>query len=186
MRPQTAFPTFKHPPAAPERVACTAALLPNAPAVGGSRDQGMATRDGLPEGDSFSINLAGAEDLAGRTTVAACVYLFTLTPMRDTLKTTLLVPKVGNDGVAFTDDEFRILEGMLLDLAGGYTRLADVEGAWKAPDGSIMRDASRCYSITVDVDQAERVIHSVDRFIREFFQQRAALVEATPTKATVF
>lgn len=185
MRQQTSTSNSKLPPVRPELDARTRVLAIATPAAV-ERQAGSAPGESRPEVVPFESNLAMVEELAGDTHVAACVYFFPPIPMRDTIRTTLLIPKVGNDGVPFPDIAFATLEDVLLDLAGGFTRLGDVEGAWRAPDGTIMRDESRQYAVTLDAHLAEGAIREIDVFIREFFQQHAAFVEAVPMKATAF
>jgi len=150
------------------------------------RFDGTPPGKGAPRAGFFDIHLAGLEALTGRSPVAAFAYSFPPTPMRDTLHVDVLVPLLDNQGNAFPESAFGVFERVLLDLAGGFTRRSDVEGAWRAPDGTIMRDVSRSYVVTLDARDADQRIEHIDRFIREYFQQHAAFLELTPTKATVF
>lgn len=108
------------------------------------------------------------------------------TPMRDTRRLDILVPVFDNDGLPFTDHDFLPLEDLLIRLAGGFTRRPDVTGVWQSPDGRVFRDSSRSYTVTVPIARAEDVATRLSRFIVDRFRQEAALVEATPTMATVF
>ncbi len=172
-------------PASPAPIARTSARIALL-AIESLRYDGTAPGNGAPGVVCFDFNLARSEALAGRPRVAAFAYSIPHTPMRDTLHLDVLVPLVDNQGIFFSDGAFDAFERVLLTIAGGFTRHGDVEGAWRAPDGVIMRDVSRSYAITLDARDADRQIDRIDRFIREFFRQDAAFLELTPTKATVF
>lgn len=113
-------------------------------------------------------------------------YSVTRTLMRETVHVSLLVPTRDNNDHPFTEDEFETFENVLLETAGGFTRFSNVRGAWRAPDGSIMRDESRAYGATIPEDGADARIAALDAFIREHFRQEAAFIETSSTKATVF
>lgn len=98
----------------------------------------------------------------------------------------VLVPVRDNDGVPFTDTDFAAFEDFLLDLAGGFTRRGDVDGAWRSPAGVVMRDRSRAYALTLPQDAATQRMARLDAYIRSHFRQEAAFVEQTPTLATAF
>lgn len=99
----------------------------------------------------------------------------------------ILVPLADNDGDPFSPHAFDTLEHFLTTLCGGFTRRGDVEGAWRSPEtGTVMRDRSRSYVVTLPVEEADEQIARIESFIRRFFRQEAAYLELTPTQATVF
>lgn len=106
--------------------------------------------------------------------------------MRSNTRLEFLVPIADNDGVPFTDSAFTSLEDFLVGLAGGFTRRPDVEGAWEAPDGRIMRDRSRSYVLSVPDDVADRTATLLDTEVRRRFRQEATFLEITPTRAGAF
>ena len=106
--------------------------------------------------------------------------------MRDTTRLELLVPLADNDGVPFSNSAFASFEAFLVDTAGGFTRRGDVEGAWKAPDGRVMRDRSRSYVVTVPEHLADHVASAIDHYVRRQFRQQAAFVESLPARAVAF
>ena len=116
----------------------------------------------------------------------AALYSLPLTPMRDTTRLELLVPLADNDGVPFSNSAFASFEAFLVDTAGGFTRRGDVEGAWKAPDGRVMRDRSRSYVVTVPEHLADHVASAIDHYVRRQFRQQAAFVESLPARAVAF
>jgi hypothetical protein len=185
MRPQETTPMLKLAPASPTPGARTSAGI-RWLAIDRLRYDGTPPGNGAPGPDSFDIHLARPEALTGRSPIAAFAYLFPPTHMRDSVHVDVLVPLLDNEGVAFPESAFDAFERVLLNLAGGYTCRGTVEGAWRAPDGTVMRDVSRSYVVTLDARDAAQQIERIDRFIRAYFRQHAAFLELTPTKATVF
>lgn len=116
----------------------------------------------------------------------AAWYPLPHTPVRDTTRLELLVPLADNDGVPFSDSAFASFEDFLVDTAGGFTRRGDVEGAWRAPDGQVMRDRSRSYVVTVPEHLTDRVASAIDHYVRRQFRQQAAFVETLPARAVAF
>ena len=106
--------------------------------------------------------------------------------MRPTTRLELLIPLVDNDGVPFADPAFADFEDFLITAAGGFTRRGDVEGAWRSPDGRVMRDRSRSYVVTVPEDITDRAASSIDQYVRRQFRQQAAFVETLPARAVAF
>jgi hypothetical protein len=106
--------------------------------------------------------------------------------MRDTTRLELLLPLADNDTVPFSDAAFAAFEDFLVQLAGGFTRRGDVEGAWRAPDGRVMRDRSRSYAVTVPEHLTDRVASSIDHYVRRQFRQQATFVETLPARAVAF
>ena len=130
------------------------------------------------------LNLAWEET---KLSAAAPRDLLTLAPMRSTMHVDILVPLADNDGDPFPPHAFDTLEHFLTTLCGGFTRRGDVEGAWRSPEtGTVMRDRSRSYVVTLPVEEADEQIARIESFIRRFFRQEAAYLELTPTQATVF
>jgi hypothetical protein len=116
----------------------------------------------------------------------AASYSLPLTLMRQTTRFGLLIPLVDNDGVPFADTAFADFEDFLITTAGGFTRHGDVEGAWKSPDGRVMRDRSRSYVVTVPENFTDRTASSIDQYVRRQFRQQAAYVETLPARAVAF
>ncbi len=56
-----------------------------------------------------------------------------------------------------TDPTWAALEDTLITTFGGLTRGADVTGAWRAPDGKLIREPSRTYEVDVTEDQLNEV-----------------------------
>ena len=111
----------------------------------------------------------------------------TLAPMRPMMHVDILVPLADNDGDPFPHTAFDTLEHFLTILCGGFTRRGDVEGAWRSPDtGTVMRDRSRSYVVTLPAEEADEQIARIESFIRRYFRQEAAFLELTPTRATAF
>jgi hypothetical protein len=109
------------------------------------------------------------------------------TTLRPTVSIDLLVPLSPDDGGGpFPDSLFAAFEHHVVDLTGGITRRADVEGIWRRPDGTTQRERSRSYVTTVDAAVAERVAADIDALIRTQFRQLASYITATPTTAAVF
>lgn len=106
--------------------------------------------------------------------------------MRETTRLELLVPLSDNEGTPFPDATFAAFEDFLVRLAGGFTRRGDVEGAWRAPDGRVVRDWSRCYAVTVSEPIADRVASRIDHEVRRSFRQEATFLEHLPTRALAF
>ena len=116
----------------------------------------------------------------------AAWYPLPHTPVRDTTRLELLVPLADNDGVPFSDSAFASFEDFLVDTAGGFTRRGDVERAWRAPDGQVMRDRSRSYVVPVPEHLTDRVASAIDHYVRRQFRQQAAFVETLPARAVAF
>jgi len=106
--------------------------------------------------------------------------------LRDSVALNFLLPTTSNNGVPFADSRFADLERRVVDLTGGITRLGEVEGIWRNSSGVLQRERSRAYTTTVDAHLAERVAAELDVLIRTCFDQFAAYVQATPTRATAF
>jgi hypothetical protein len=107
--------------------------------------------------------------------------------MRSTVHVDILVPLSDNDGRPFPHAVFHAFEIFLANLASGFTRHGDVDGAWRSPmSGELMRDRSRSYSITLDAEIALAQIPQIDSYIRRFFRQEAAFLELIPTRASMF
>jgi len=177
-------------PAAPARRRIATAVPPG---DGGSANHGRrGTRQGRPatplRGRSSSeFDLTGKEAHASNAHLApAAWYSFPKTPMRQTTRLELLLPLADNDGIPFPDAAFAAFEDFLVSVAGGFTRRADVEGAWRAPDGRVMRDRSRSYVVSVPVPIADRVASQIDQYVRRQFRQQAAYVESVPARAVAF
>jgi hypothetical protein len=81
----------------------------------------------------------------------------------------MIVPLNYNNGTEVDYSQFQLLEGMFIDLFGGYTNGGIVEGAWQGDDGKIYRDRSRVYYFACNYeDQAEDVAGYVrDRWKQE-------------------
>ncbi len=105
------------------------------------------------------------------TTVTQNVTIEVLVPLRD------------NEGNPFPDSSFSALEDLLLDLANGFTRRGDVEGAWKAPDGVIYRDRSRLYTLQVPESETSTVATTIEREVRVRFRQLAVYLSISLTLA---
>lgn len=123
----------------------------------------------------------------------ACLCRPWLTPttmsnptLRDTVRLDLLVPVCSNAGEPFTQSQFHSFERFVVGLTGGVTRFGEVEGLWRNGRGIMQRERSRLYSTVVSSDNATRVAAEIDRFIRRAFDQDAAFVTSTPTRATAF
>lgn len=113
--------------------------------------------------------------------------LLTLALMRPTMHVDILVPLADNDGRPFPHTAFHTFEHFLATLCGGYTRRGDVEGAWQSPEtGTVMRDRSRSYVVTLPAEEADEQIDKIEVFIRRHFRQEAAFLELIPTRATAF
>jgi hypothetical protein len=111
----------------------------------------------------------------------------TLAPMRPMMHVDILIPLADNDGDPFPHTAFDTLEHFLTILCGGFTRRGDVEGAWRSPDtGTVMRERSRSYVVTLPAEEADEQIARIESFIRRYFRQEAAFLELTPTRATAF
>jgi len=108
------------------------------------------------------------------------------TPLRDTVALNFLIPTLSNTGVPFAETHFADFERQVVDLTGGITRVGEVEGIWRTPDGGMQRERSRAYTTTVDARIADRVAAELDVLIRSLFHQLAAFVQATPTRASAF
>lgn len=108
------------------------------------------------------------------------------TTLRPTVSLDLIVPLFDNEMIPFPDSLFAAFEHLVVDLTGGITRRADVEGIWRRPDGIMQRERSRSYVTTVDAAVAERVATDIDALIRMQFRQLASYITATPTTAAVF
>ncbi len=131
--------------------------------------------------------LSRKEALGPKTRLSlAAWYPLPHTPMRDTTRLELLLPLADNDTVPFSDAAFTAFEDFLVQLAGGFTRRGDVEGAWRAPDGRVMRDRSRSYAVTVPEHLTDRVASSIDHYVRRQFRQQATFVETLPARAVAF
>ena len=111
---------------------------------------------------------------------------FPTTPMRETTRLEFLVPIADNEGTPFLDAAFATFEDFLLDLAGGFTFRGQVDGAWRAPDGRVLRDTSRSYVISVPEARANQVATSIDHEVRRRFRQEATFLEQLPTRALAF
>lgn len=61
-----------------------------------------------------------------------------------------------------SDGAWAALENTLIDTFGGLTRGADVSGAWRAPDGQLIREPSRTY----EVDVADEALPTVEKILR--------------------
>ena len=111
------------------------------------------------------------------------------TTLRQTVNLEVLLPVVENEnegGRPFPDSLFAAFEHHVVDLTGGITRRADVEGIWRRPDGTMQRERSRSYVTTVDTADADRVAADIDAVIRTQFRQLASYITATPTLAAGF
>lgn len=133
------------------------------------------------------FTLSRKEALGPKTRLSlAAWYPLPHTPMRDTTRLELLVPLADNDNVPFSNSAFAAFEDFLVDTAGGFTRRGDVEGAWRAPDGQVMRDRSRSYVVTVPEHLTDRAASAIDHYVRRQFRQQAAFVETLPARAVAF
>ena len=109
------------------------------------------------------------------------------TTLRQTVNLEILVPLVeGESDRPFPDSLFAAFEHHVVDLTGGITRRADVEGIWLRPDGTMQRERSRSYVTTVDAAVADRIAADIDVVIRTKFRQLASYITATPTMAAGF
>lgn len=111
------------------------------------------------------------------------------TTLRQTVNLEVLLPVVENEnegGRPFPDSLFAAFEHHVVDLTGGITRRADVEGIWRRPDGTMQRERSRSYVTTVDTADTDRVAADIDAVIRTQFRQLASYITATPTSAAGF
>jgi len=107
--------------------------------------------------------------------------------MRPTVHVDILVPLADNDGRSFDPAHFAAFEAFLAGISGGFTDRGFVDGAWMSPmSGTLVRDRSRSYSITLDAASAVAQIQQLDSYIRQFFRQEAAFLELIPTRATTF
>jgi len=107
--------------------------------------------------------------------------------MRSTVHVDILVPVSDNDGRPFAPASFDAFETFLANISGGFTDRGIVDGAWMSPmSGTLMRDRSRSYSITLDAASALAQIQLLDSYIKQFFRQEAAFLELIPTRATTF
>ena len=133
----------------------------------------------------FDFHLARKETNTIRT--AASRDFLIPAPMRTTMRVDILVPLADNDGRPFPHAAFHTFENFLATLCGGFTRRGDVEGAWRSPEtGTLMRDRSRSYVVTLAAETADEQITKVEDFICRYFRQEAAFLELTQTRATVF
>src|SRR5688572_15561080 len=83
-----------------------------------------------------------------------------------------VVPVESADGDA-TDAQRVILESWLVDRAGGFTDMGEVDGAWRAPSGEIVREKSRLYLVTTK-DHPEQFEDELrERILRDFEQEEA-------------
>ena len=152
------------------------------PGIPGSAAHGWRGSSHVPETD-----LSWKETHRPRSRPSrAALYSLHLTSMRPTTRLELLVLLEDNDGVPFPDTAFADFENFLVTTAGGFTRRGDVEGAWKAPDGRVMRDRSRSYVVTVPENLTDRAASSINRYVRRQFRQQAAFVETLPARAVAF
>ncbi|MEO8378178.1 MAG: hypothetical protein ABI779_00815 [Acidobacteriota bacterium] len=134
---------------------------------------------------SFDFHLARKETNA-IVTAASRDFLIPA-PMRTTTRVDILVPLADNDGRPFLATTFHTFENYLATLCGGFTRRGNVEGVWRSPEtGTIMRDRSRSYVVTLAAEAAEEQIAQIESFICRYFRQEAAFLELTQTRATVF
>ena len=109
------------------------------------------------------------------------------TTLRQTVNLEVLVPLVENESDRpFPDSLFAAFEHHVVDLTGGITRRADVEGIWQLPDSTLQRERSRSYVTTVDAADADRVAADIDAVIRTQFRQLASYITAIPTTAAGF
>jgi len=107
----------------------------------------------------------------------------TPTTVTSALNIEFLVPLADNAGTPFPDSTFALFESHLVDLAGGFTQRGFVEGAWKAPDGTIYRDRSRLYVVQVSESDASTVAATIVAEIRGRFRQLAAYLAISRTQA---
>jgi len=91
------------------------------------------------------------------------------------IKTLLLVPVKDNQGHPFQRKDWRDLEERLLQF-GGYTRGADVEGAWKTPV-KVYRDRSRQYITSLNSWTRLHEWLSILFWARERFRQETMYIE---------
>jgi hypothetical protein len=152
------------------------------PEISGSAAHGWRGTSHIPETD-----LSWKETHRSRSRPSrAALYSLHLTPMRPTTRLELLIPLEDNNGVPFPNVAFADFEDSLISIAGGFTRHGDVEGAWKAPDGHVMRDRSRSYVVTVPEKLTDHAASSINRYVRRQFRQQAAFVEALSARAVAF
>lgn len=92
------------------------------------------------------------------------------------VKTMLLVPVADNAGEVFGPEDFRELESRLLALGGGFSRQANVAGAW-AYEGRVIRDESRQYLVALQGWRDVAAWLDIVEWARIRFRQDAMYVE---------
>lgn len=68
------------------------------------------------------------------------------------------------------------LETWLAETAGGYTRLGDVQGGWKAPDGAIITERNLLYLVSIPKG-ARPFRRQLEQLILKEFEQQEAWIE---------
>lgn len=138
---------------------------------------------------SIDLCLSRERGRAPSDATDAIPFLLTImhnTTLRPTVSLEVLIPITDPEGRPFPDSFYVAFEQRIVNLTGGITRRADVEGVWRAPSGEVMREFSRSYGTTVDEGIAARIATDIDRIVRTQFRQIASFIQATPTTATVF
>lgn len=83
-----------------------------------------------------------------------------------------VVPQQMPDGTGSADERLPF-EEWLVDEAGGFTRIDSVEGAWRAPDGTVVREPNHLYFVTVPAGRPEFEQQLRARIVDDFDQQEA-------------
>lgn len=84
---------------------------------------------------------------------------------------TLHVPRFYNDGTVVPPSELDLVEGRLLDIAGGFTS-TNATGAWRSPDGRVYREPVTLYHVDSELD-VERELRDVAELIAARLEQEA-------------
>jgi hypothetical protein len=83
-----------------------------------------------------------------------------------------IVPQQMPDGTS-TAEEREPFEEWLVDEAGGFTRLDAVEGAWRSPEGTVVREPNHLYLVTVPPGNSAFEGELRARIVEDFDQQEA-------------
>lgn len=93
----------------------------------------------------------------------------------------LHVPTQYNDGAPVGDVVVAEIEGMLLDVADGFTRTTAL-GAWRSPEDGVYHDPQYVYAIDSDEPIGERLRIIAARVARALSQE-AVYMTARPIAA---
>ena len=89
----------------------------------------------------------------------------------------ILIPIVGNDGVAFDDAHFAIFEDRARSEFGGCSLLpGTVFGSWRNADGVVFHDESRLYSVFLVSLTEGAKLGALVEFAKAHFAQEAIAI----------